>query len=93
MRSSLRQFLRIWHIGVILKRYRLDKLFNTAQLPAPIRWLRVFIPTDKGFSDSPRGERLRLALQDLGPVYVKFGQILSTRRDLLPADIRSRELA
>ena len=87
MRSSLRQFLRIWHIGVILKRYRLDKLFNTAQLPAPIRWLRVFIPTDKGFSDSPRGERLRLALQDLGPVYVKFGQILSTRRDLLPSDI------
>jgi len=87
MRSSLRQFLRIWHIGVILKRYRLDKLFNTAQLPAPIRWLRVFIPKGKDFSDSPRGERLRMALQDLGPVYVKFGQILSTRRDLLPPDI------
>jgi ubiquinone biosynthesis protein len=87
MTSSLRQFLRIWHIGVILKRYRLDKLFNTSQLPAPIRWLRVFIPTGKDFSDSPRGERLRMALQDLGPVYVKFGQILSTRRDLLPPDI------
>jgi len=87
MRNSLRQFLRIWHIGVILKRYRLDNLFNTAQLPAPIRWLRVFIPTGKDFSDSPRGERLRLALQDLGPVYVKFGQILSTRRDLLPQDV------
>jgi len=87
MRSSLRQFLRIWHIGVILKRYRLDKLFNTSQLPVPIRWLRVFIPTGKDFSDSPRGERLRMALQDLGPVYVKFGQILSTRRDLLPSDI------
>ena len=87
MRNSLRQFLRIWHIGVILKRYRLDNLFNTAQLPAPIRWLRVFIPAGKDFSGSPRGERLRMALQDLGPVYVKFGQILSTRRDLLPADI------
>ena len=69
MRSSLRQFLRIWHIGVILKRYRLDNLFNTAQLPAPIRWLRVFIPAGKDFSGSPRGERLRMALQDLGPVY------------------------
>ena len=87
MRSSLRQFLRIWHIGVILKRYRLDNLFNTAELPAPIRWLRVFIPAGKDLSELPRGERLRLALQELGPVYVKFGQILSTRRDLLPQDI------
>lgn len=87
MRGSLRQFLRIWHIGVILKRYRLDNLFNTTRLPAPIRWLRVFIPTGKELSNLPRGERLRLALQELGPVYVKFGQILSTRRDLLPQDI------
>ncbi len=87
MSSSSRQFLRVWHIGVILKRYRLDNLFNTAQLPAPIRWLRVFIPAGKDLSNLPRGERLRLALQDLGPVYVKFGQILSTRRDLLPTDI------
>ena len=87
MMHSLRQFLRIWHIGVILKRYRLDKLFNTALLPAPIRWLRVFIPTGKDVSELPRGERLRMALQELGPVYVKFGQILSTRRDLLPPDI------
>jgi len=87
MRYSLRQFLRIWHIGVILKRYRLDNLFYTAQLPAPVRWLRFFIPAGKDLSELPRGERLRLALQDLGPVYVKFGQILSTRRDLLPPDI------
>ena len=35
----------------------------------------------------PRGERLRLALQELGPIFIKFGQALSTRRDLLPADI------
>jgi ubiquinone biosynthesis protein len=87
MRHSLRQFLRIWHIGVILKRYRLDELFNTNRLPGPIRWLRVFMPAGKDMSGLPRGERLRLALQDLGPVYVKFGQILSTRRDLLPQDI------
>ena len=87
MIHSLRQFLRIWHIGVILKRYRLDELFNTTRLPGPIRWVRVFIPTGKDVSGLPRGERLRLALQELGPVYVKFGQILSTRRDLLPLDI------
>jgi len=41
---------------------------------------------------APRGERLRLALESLGPVFVKFGQVLSTRRDLLPEDI-SDELA
>ena len=87
MRNSLRQFLRIWHIGVILKRYRLDELFNTTRLPGPIRWVRGLIPTSKDMSGLPRGERLRLALQELGPVYVKFGQILSTRRDLLPLDI------
>ena len=87
MRNSLRQFLRIWHIGVILKRYRLDNLFSAARLPGPIRWVRVFIPSGKDISGLPRGERLRLALQELGPVYVKFGQILSTRRDLLPQDI------
>ncbi len=87
MKHSLRQFLRIWHIGVILKKYRLDELFNTTRLPGPIRWMRVFIPTSRDLSGLPRGERLRLALQELGPVYVKFGQILSTRRDLLPQDI------
>src|SRR6056300_376495 len=92
MRHSMRQFLRIWHIGVILKRYRLDQLFNTDRLPGPVRWLRTFIPAGKGVSGLPRGERLRLALQELGPVYVKFGQILSTRRDLLPLDI-ANELA
>ncbi len=87
MRKGLRQFLRIWHIGVILKKYRLDELFNITRLPGPIRWIRIFIPTSKDLSGLPRGERLRLALQELGPVYVKFGQILSTRRDLLPQDI------
>jgi len=83
----MRQFLRIWHIGVILKQYRLDELFNTTRLPGPVRWMRVFIPGGRDVSGLPRGERLRLALQELGPVYVKFGQILSTRRDLLPLDI------
>ena len=92
MRHSLRQFLRVWHIIVILKRYRLDELLGDGRLPGPVRWLLVFIPGGKDVSELPRGERLRMALQDLGPVYVKFGQILSTRRDLLPLDI-AEELA
>jgi len=87
MTSSLRQFLRVWHIGVILRRYRLDELLNAGSLPAPMRGLRFLIPAGKELANLPRGERLRLALQELGPVYVKFGQILSTRRDLLPQDI------
>src|SRR3954447_8923993 len=41
---------------------------------------------------APRGVRLRKALEDLGPIFVKFGQVLSTRRDLLPQDI-ANELA
>jgi len=87
MRHSLRQFLRVWHIAVILNRYHLHDLIPTTRLPGPVRWLRVFMPVNKDVSELARGERLRLALQDLGPVYVKFGQILSTRRDLLPLDI------
>lgn len=83
----MRQFLRVWHIGATLKRYRLDELFNTDRLPKTVHWLRVFMPSGKDLSGLARGERLRMALQDLGPVYVKFGQILSTRRDLLPQDI------
>src|SRR5690348_16208916 len=52
-------------------------------------WLR---PTARAITfwrdvSAPRAERLRLALQDLGPIFVKFGQVLSTRRDLLPTDI------
>ena len=46
----------------------------------------------RGVGDKPRGERLRLALQEMGPIYVKFGQIISTRRDLVAPDI-ANELA
>lgn len=51
-------------------------------LQKPIQWITFWRKLDK-----PRGERLRLALEALGPIFVKFGQMLSTRRDLLPADI------
>src|ERR1700757_2633913 len=53
------------------------------------RALRPFVNACFFWRDlsSPRAQRLRLALQDLGPIFVKFGQMLSTRRDLLPADI------
>ena len=50
--------------------------------------MRPFVPrATPSIADLPRGARLRLALQELGPIFVKFGQILSTRRDLVPPDI------
>src|SRR5262245_10174397 len=49
--------------------------------------LYEFVPRFSGRSDERRGERLRAALETLGPIFVKFGQVLSTRRDLLPLDI------
>ena len=87
-----RHFFRSLHIGLILARYRLDDLL--AALP-PLRFLRVVRVVPWGrrrIREQPRGVRFRLALQELGPIYVKFGQILSTRRDLLPEDI-AEELA
>ncbi len=54
-----------------------------------LRVLRIVVRTLTFWRklDKPRGERLRLALEKLGPIFVKFGQMLSTRRDLLPHDI------
>ncbi|MBA3771040.1 MAG: ubiquinone biosynthesis regulatory protein kinase UbiB [Ramlibacter sp.] len=67
-------------------RYGLDELvLNSFQRP----WLSS-IARVLSFGRNlraPRGQRLRLALEDLGPIFVKFGQVLSTRRDLLPADV------
>ena len=51
-----------------------------------------FLPAFAGNADETRAVRLREALETLGPIFVKFGQVLSTRRDLLPADL-AEELA
>ena len=58
-----------------------------AQRPDLLVLLLRLFPVTSVTSNTPRGERLRRALEDLGPVFVKFGQLLSTRRDLLPLDI------
>ncbi|MEJ2535094.1 MAG: ubiquinone biosynthesis regulatory protein kinase UbiB [Gammaproteobacteria bacterium] len=87
MIHTVRQFLSLLRISAILARYGLHDLLSAMHLYRPMRWITVFVPGARENADRPRGERLRLALQELGPVYVKFGQILSTRRDLLPLDI------
>jgi len=79
---------RAWRIGRVLLRYRLDDLLDDT--PAE-RWLKLARPFVPGASAEvaaqSRGARLRMALQELGPIFVKFGQILSTRRDLVPLDV------
>ena len=82
--KSLRRLRRIL---ATVGRYRLDTLL-APYLPGRFSWLLWFSPLVVfGRPTTSRGERLRLALQDLGPVFVKFGQLLSTRRDLIPLDI------
>jgi len=79
-----RLFKIIWVIG----KYRIDEFLPLTHLPFYLRILFILAPWH--FFPSPkqsRGARIRNALEELGPIFIKFGQILSTRRDLLPDDI------
>ena len=77
---------RLVRIIVVCLRYRLDELVLSGfDHPVAVRLLRI---VRMGAAPKmPRGERLRLALESLGPIFVKFGQVLSTRRDLIPTDV------
>jgi len=83
-----RQVLRLLHINVVLVRHGLDELILATHLFRPIRFILYLLPWNwLPRRRQPRAVRIRSALEDLGPIFVKFGQILSTRRDLLPEDI------
>ncbi len=85
----LRGLARLLQIQRALVRHGLDDFVRATHLYRPFRFLAYLSPWT-WFQRSigvTRGERLRLALEELGPIFVKFGQALSTRRDLLPADI------
>jgi ubiquinone biosynthesis protein len=85
--------IRLIRIAWILSRYRLDTLLQHQQVPWLLRFGQYFFPPRWIIpAKGSEGRRLRLALENLGPVFVKFGQILSTRRDLLPAEMAT-ELA
>jgi len=75
-------------IGIqrILVQHGLDDLISKTHFLRPLRFFFYFFPRSADRSE-PLGKRIRLALQELGPIFVKFGQAVSTRRDLLPADI------
>ncbi len=84
----MRRLFRLIQIHVILARYGLDELILSLHLFRPLRFLIYLNPWNWCVNKKRlRGERLRLALEALGPIFVKFGQALSTRRDLLPEDI------
>ncbi len=91
--STLTQFLRFLYIGWVLVRYRLDVLLLASPLFRPISWVQHALPWNwVRRKPANRGTRIRMALEELGPIFVKFGQIISTRRDLIPDDI-ANELA
>ena len=80
------KFLRLLKILRVSVRYGLDEIAISGLKKPRIAKLidTVFFWRDLS---APRGERLRMALEELGPIFVKFGQVLSTRRDLIPADL------
>lgn len=80
------RLLRVLKIVRVSLRYGLDEIIlSGAKLPPQLRLLSaLFFWRD---ISAPRGARLRQALEELGPIFVKFGQVLSTRRDLMPPDI------
>src|SRR5690606_26283726 len=83
-----RQLLRLARINYVLARHGLDEVILATRWFRPVRFLKYFSPWYWFRSrEVPRGVRIRLVLEDLGPIFVKFGQMLSTRRDLIPHDI------
>jgi ubiquinone biosynthesis protein len=82
------QIIRLIHINFVLVRHGLDEIILATHLFRPFRFLYYLAPWNwVPHKRAPRAVRIRCALEDLGPIYVKFGQILSTRQDLLPDDI------
>lgn len=80
------KFLRVLKIARIAVRYGIDEIaMSGLRVPRTARFIEALLFWRD--LSAPRGERLRKALEDLGPIFVKFGQVLSTRRDLMPPDI------
>ena len=84
---AISHFIRILRINRVFVRHGLDEFVRAVKLFRPYRlWLHLF-PWNWWRGSAPRAQRLREALEELGPIFVKFGQVLSTRPDLLPEDI------
>lgn len=86
--KSIKQLLRLLHISIILARNGLDQAVTSLHLFAPLRFI-VYLNPWNWFRRKklPRAVALRITLEQLGPIFIKFGQALSTRPDILPPDI------
>ena len=89
--SISKNILRLITIQRILVGYRLDELLDKVPVLKSFKYFFILLPR-KISKNSSLGERIRRALEELGPIFVKFGQVVSTRRDLLPEEI-ANELA
>ncbi|MFN2327865.1 MAG: ubiquinone biosynthesis regulatory protein kinase UbiB [Chromatocurvus sp.] len=82
------RLLRLGRILQVVGRHRLDDIIDADRVPRGVRLLLHLNPFRLGArAEAARAQRLRHALEELGPVFIKFGQMLSTRRDLMPEDI------
>ena len=82
------QFLRLLVIQRVLISHGLDEIIFATHLLRPVRFIFYILPWNWfNKHKEKRAVRIRLMLEELGPIYVKLGQILSTRRDLIPKDI------
>ena len=86
---KLRVLARLLQIQRVLLKYGLHDFVRATHLYAPLRFLFYLSPDTwlNPHRTASRAVRLRLALEELGPIFVKFGQAVSTRRDLLPTDV------
>ncbi len=86
--KRIKQLLRLFHINYILAKNGLDQVIVSIRLFTPLRFI-VYLNPWNWFRREPltRGEALRKTLEELGPIFIKFGQALSTRPDVLPPDI------
>jgi ubiquinone biosynthesis protein len=87
----MRRLARLLFIAFTLLRFGVDEVALSGFRQRWVRGVARVVTAGRRF-DEPRGARLRKALERLGPIFVKFGQVLSTRRDMLPPDV-AEELA
>lgn len=83
-----RNLYRLSVINLTLAKYGLDEIILQLHFLRPLRFIRWFNPYNWFRSDADsEAKRLRLCIESLGPIFIKFGQMLATRRDLLPEEI------